>query len=271
MHISAHTIRLLWMVLALTAQTVKSQSAEHGKSVDFREKVLLADADRLGNFYLVTEHAVHKYAPDSRHVSTWARNEANPIRHIGPWNPLQIMLHIEGHRFQVLSQDLDEATEIQLDEALALNPRLITPGIFNRTAWLLDEDYSVKKIDWSANRVLTEFKPFPSGQEPVHPIQIRAYQDHVFLLDAQDGLHIMGRTGVQVRHIKLQSARNMGVLGEDVFVYQQGLIRFIDIYNKDEYTISVPTDSELAVATDEAILLIRPGKLEFRKFRPQSD
>ena len=253
--------------LALASSPVRAQEI----SVPFDQQVLQADTDRLGNFYLITSTHLFKYSPDGQLLASTEWNGKPVPEQIGPWNPLQVMIHERGHRFRLLDPELQTTASEHIDSSLALRPIRMTPGIFNRTLWVMDEDHSIKKIDWSQNRVLEEFKPFVSGMEPTNPIYFRAYQDHILCLDARRGLYIVGRTGKLVRHVPVEGASTMGVLGEDLWIHLPGKIRFIDIYDKQEYSIPVPPDIRMALATDERLLLIDSGRLIFLNFRPVTD
>lgn len=251
---------------------VLAQGNEVIRRIPIKEKVLEAEVDRLGNFYIRTEKTLTRYSPDGDVMASyaWADNE-NPIQ-VSSWNPLQILIHLRDHHFLLLDQELQRIPEPdQIDEAFAVKPALIAAGNLNHIAWVLDSDFSIKKIDWSASQVLMESYPFPKEQQPKQPLKLRAYQDFLFLLDGEAGLFVVGRTGKLARVIPFQKQSGFGVLGEDIFVCANNQLRFIDFYTSEEYQVDLPKGTLTAVATDERVLIVQEKQLIIQSFRPKVD
>lgn len=242
------------------------------RRIPLKERVLEAEVDRLGNFYIRTGKSLLRYSPDGELQAAYHWSESEKPTQLSSWNPLQIMVHLTGHNFLLLDQDLNRLPEPDhIDEAFAVSPLLVAAGNLNHVAWLLDTDHSVKKVDWLSSKMLQENYPFTKDQRPNHPVKLRSYQDFLFLLDGEAGLYVIGRTGKLARVIPFQNPFNFGVLGEDIFVCENNQLRFIDIYTEEEYQIELPKETLMAVATDERLLLVSDKELVFKSFRPKID
>ena len=263
--------RSLVILLITFASVAIAQPDAFQKSLELDSEVRLLSTDRLGNFYVLTRSSLWKIGTDGQVMANRTYPDADSVRMLEAWNPLKILLHAGGHRFDLLDSDLQSSPETEaLDEALAIHPMLVTSGAYTRLMWILDSDGSVKFIDWTAQKVIMESTPFDAVKVPIHIQQLRNYQNNLFLLDRSHGLYVVGRSGKLVDRLEFDGASHMGSLGEDVYVHLPGRVVFIDLYTKDRYEIPVPADVSTAAVTDERLLLASGKRILLKSFRPKS-
>lgn len=239
--------------------------------MDLDSEVRLLSTDRLGNFYILTRYELWKVSPDGQVMAKRTVPGSDSVRVLEAWNPLKVLLHSGGHQFELLESDLQPSPETKLvDEALAIQPKLMTSGAYTRLMWILDSDGSVKFVDWSAQKMLMESQPFDPVKGPLDIRQIRNYQNSLFMLDPTYGLYVIGRSGKLVDRLELPGATHLGSLGEDIYVHLPGKLVFIDLYTRDRYEIPVPADVSTAAATDERLLLVSGKRIVLKTFKPRS-
>lgn len=262
---------MLAFMMILLASVASAQPGEIRKSMDLDSEVRLLSTDRLGNFYALTRRMLWKIGPEGMVENSRTLPEADSVLMLEAWNPLKVLLHKGGHKFDLLDNDLQSSPESEaIDEALAIDPLLITTGLYTSQMWILDKDGSVKFVDWASQKVLMESGPVEqmTGTAKIH--QMRNYQNTLFLLDRISGLYVVGRTGKLVEHVELIGASHLGTLGEDIYFHLPGKLVFIDLYTRDRYDFPVPADVTTAAATDERLLMAAGKRIEIRTFRPKS-
>lgn len=234
------------------------------------EKVERISVDRLGGIYLSSSCGLEKFDPDGYEQEKKKFNECTPTEVLEAWNPFRIYGFQKSIRsFLVFDQSLSITEKIMIDSALAIEPLLATPASDNRSYWLLDIDFSIKKIDLYNSRVLFETEPIFDPSQSYRFTHMREFQNFLFLLDDQKAIYVLNSVGKLVKKMDALGASYFSVLGEDIYYLSNGQVNFFDIYTEESYRVDVPDDTDFVVATDEKMILIKDKLLEVFQFTPR--
>ncbi|MBM3176860.1 MAG: hypothetical protein FJZ78_02540 [Bacteroidetes bacterium] len=238
--------------------------------LSIEKPVFHTSIDRLGNFYFLSEGMLTKTDGDGKVLAVRKDSIFKEGTFLEAWNPLRIILHHRRkHAGLLLGQNLESYQEsVNIDPAFALAPLLIGNGLRSELVWVLDEDYSLKEIDLANMRMLTESPSIFNAEEKRNFFALRLYQNFLFLLEKDKGLHILSRTGKLLRTIATPFPV-FGVLGEDFYYREQDQLTFEDIYSGDRYSVPLPENGEQVIASDERLVLVRGNKISFFKFQPK--
>lgn len=224
--------------------------------------------DRLGNFYLILKSGViQKYNPDGKLLAQSSQINSENIS-VEAWNPLQVFAYSSDARaYNVLDHTLQNEKTIQLDSSFAISPHLLSPGNEN-SIWILDAvDYSVKKIDTKKAAVIFESQlRAPGWDDAPMLIQMREYQNLVFLLDLRSGISIFTSLGKLVRTIEESNIRYFNFMGEELYFLKENKIIFFDLYTEERRELKIDTGYRFALVTDERLILVRHDSVELFEF-----
>ena len=232
--------------------------------------ILQTSIDRLGNFYFISEGNMMKADADGKMLALRKDQVFNKDLFLEAWNPQRIILHQRGkHQGLLLGSSLETYQEsITIDPAFAISPILLGNGPRSEIVWILDQDYSLKEIDLANMKILTESAPIFDPEAKRNFISLRLYQNFLFILEKDYGLHIVSRTGKLLRTIGTPHSV-FGVLGEDFYYRENNRLVFEDIYSGDRYSIDLPETCDHVMATDERLVLVSGDQIRFFKFEPK--
>lgn len=262
---SLFAVFFILMQPALQAQTESAFQV-----LKFEKSVLHTSIDRLGNFYFLFEDQLVKTDLNGKTLASKKNDFLKDEVFLEAWNPLRVIVHQQGkHRCQLLGPDLEPYKEnLDIDPAFALAPLLVGNGSRSEIMWVLDEDYSLKEIDVTNIKILTESAPIFDTREKRNFTSIRLYQNFLFILEEGKGVHILSRTGKLLRTIP--TTHNVfGVLGEDFYYREGDKIVFEDLYTGDQYKVSLSQNCNQVLATDERLVLINGNQISFFRFQPK--
>lgn len=234
-------------------------------------KVTQSSVDRLGELYLSGEGQLIKFSTDGHPLYTRQQKYEEQIQLIEAWNPLRVWIHHKnknGHLIELLDQKLLNLQEpIQIDPSFAVNPKLIAPGINNNSYWILDEDHTLKMINIEKNIVEWESEPIAPLDHPGFKY-FRIYQNFLILQSNNQEIFILNRLGKIIKKLNTKSKTSFGVLGEDIYYLEDQSLIFQNIYNEIKQEVTLPSGIEVAIATDERLMLIRGKILDIYRFQP---
>jgi hypothetical protein len=256
------------LVLSSNAQKIGSQKL-HQEKIHLT-KVERISVDRLGGFYLSSSCGIEKFDPNGVAKEKYHLRNCTSVEVLECWNPFRMYAFQKSTRsFRVYDQYLTVSEEMAIDSAVAIAPLLATPANDNRSYWLLDSDYSIKKIDFRTNKVLFESEPIVDPTGTFHFVHMREFQNFIFLMDEKEGLFVLNNVGRFVKKIDSRGATYFSVLGEDIYFLKDNKVHFFDIFTEEIYTIEVPQNTRFVIATDEKITLIKDKTLEVYAFTPR--
>ena len=256
---------LMWLAsFSVAGQDVRT------RSIKLRQ-VVTVSVDRLGNFYAISQTGrLSKYSPDGKLLAAKQLTEHEPPTLIEPWNPLRVFFyHRKTQQVAWFDYNLDELSILTLDPVWAVEPMLVCPTPDNNL-WILDGgDYSLKRISYKDNAIVldapldtTDFAPQP------HVVQMREYQNMMFILDKKSGISVFNNVGQKIFFLPASGISFFSFMGEELYYLRQGEIVFVDLYTQEKRTLKAPPLVSAAVVTDERIFYVRPRKLEIVPHTP---
>lgn len=256
------------LILETSAQQLSTKKLHQSKI--HLDKVERISVDRLGGFYLTAACGLEKFDSEGHEKEKYQFRNCVATEVLEAWNPFRIYAFQKSIRaFKVYDQYLTVSEEIAIDSAVAIEPQLATPANDNRSYWILDVDYSVKKVDMFTSKVLIETESIVDPSGKYHFIHAREFQNFLFLLDEKEGIFVLNSVGRLVKRIDAAGANYFSVLGEDIYFLKNNTVHFYDIYTEESYTVPVPADTRFVVATDEKMILIKDKALEVYAFTPR--
>ena len=258
-------------VIFTIAQTVLAQDSPLKKINTITLKGVADVAlDRLGNLYTVEDGlTLNKYDTDGNFLFTFSNLERIPLTQIEPWNPLRIFVYSkEGQEILILDRSLVRQERISVDASLAIEPTLGTPSS-NNSYWLFDKsDLTLKKVDLENSEILMDIH-LTKIARPSSPdfIELREYQNMLFLLDIKTGIEIYSIVGKRIHKIEATTIAHFGFLGQELYYLEGEILKFYDLYTEEIHELPVGKVKQ-ALATDERLILVKEGLIEIFEFNP---
>lgn len=267
-------MRLLWTIIYVficsiaPAQVLSSKKLHQSKIT--LQKVERISVDRLGGFYLSSACGLEKFDPEGHEKEKYRFSKCTATELLEAWNLFRIYGFQRATRsFKIYDQYLTVNEEIKIDSAFAIEPLLATPSNDNRSYWILDVDYSLKKIDLYNKKVIFETESVFNPNKKYNFIHAREFQNFLFLLDEAEGIFVLNNVGRFVKKIDAKGANYFSVLGEDIYFLKDNKVHFFDIYTEETYSVDVPAYTKFVVATDERLVLIKDKLIEVYAFTPK--
>lgn len=252
----------LWvMVIAAHGQPKKISELNPGPIENI-------SVDRLGNFYLILKNSViQKYNPDGELLAESKPMEAKKIN-VEAWNPLQIVVHSpDSFHYHILDHELQNERIVVLDSSLAIFPHLISPG-YESSLWIIDgADQSLKRIESLQKGLTYESKlQAPGWDDDPNIIQIREYQNMIFLLDTESGISMFTSLGKLVRSIEERNIKYFNFMGEELYFLKDNKIILFDLYTEETRELKIEGDCIFALITDERLILVKKDTVEIFEY-----
>ncbi len=224
------------------------------KIKEFRPgKIENVSIDRLGNFFLIFKNGrIKKYNANGKVLAS-LKNEKSPTL-IEPWFHPKIFVYEQvNHTWMSYDRNFKNNETYPLDPSVAISPLLVCPTGDNKLLVLDKADYSIKSVNPFRSEVTSEFY-LDSAENHPDFIYLRAYQNLIFLLDKNSGIHIYNKEGKKVNQLKTTS-NNFGFFGEELYFIQLGKIVFFDLYTEKIRELKI-ADARFVLVSDERILLV---------------
>lgn len=231
-----------------------------------------ASVDQLGNFYLLLSNgSLNKYDPGGKILASNSLSTASSVTLLECWNQLKIFYYQRGKQtYVLLDHYLVNQGEFEIDPSYALDPLLAGPGA-NNTLWILDgADLSLKRVNRMLNRVELETN-LPGNGFPAQPdfVYLREYQNMIFILERNTGIHIFSILGRPVNQIKASGLESFNFMGEELYYLSDDSIRFQDLFSGETHEVKVNPGFHSAFVTDERIILVGGDKVELVVYDPK--
>ena len=252
---------LLVVISATQAQPKKILELSPGEITNI-------SVDRLGNFYLILKNStIQKYNPNGELLAQSNIFNEKTIN-VEAWNPLQVIVHTpDSFRYYVLDHELQNRKIVAIDSSFAISPHLLSPG-YESSLWLIDgADFSLKRIESLQKGLKYESKlQAPGWDDKPNLIQIREYQNLIFLLDSKSGISMFTSLGKLVRTIDERSIRYFNFMGEELYFLKDNKIILFDLYTEETRELKIDSDCKYALITDERLILVKSEKVEIFEY-----
>ncbi len=157
---------------------------------------------------------------------------------------------------------------VVLDSAFVIDPFLACSS-GDRDLLIIDEaDWSLKKVNLRANRLLFESMLSDSAASLSKVTFVREYQNLVFMLQPARGIMVFNMLGHHLRTIDAVGARYFNFLGEEVYHLRDRQLLLFDLFNAESRVIDLPYAADFALLTDERLYLIKGQSVDVFLVKP---
>lgn len=259
-----------WGRLVGLALLITSSLQAQVKSITFKTdaEVLWAGVDRAGDLMLVLANGeVQKFDKTGKKIGAHAFKK--PPTLLDPMDGVQ-SFYFDQHeiRFGNISYDLTEVTTRAIDPSFAIRPWLVCPSLHE--LWILDSaDFTIKKTRMSATTISLEATLQHVPQKRITDyVHMREYQNYVFLLDKNTGVHMFNQLGKRIKTMGQKDMKYFNFLGEELYYLSGKELVFIDLYTNEKRSMTLPTDCSFILLTDDRQYAVCPNTISITEFRP---
>jgi hypothetical protein len=238
------------------------------RTVQLDGSVVFAGVDRPGDLYVVMDDGlIRKFDKDGKEIAT--KKYASPPTLFDPRDGTRSFAYFrESQKMDYLSPDMTFSIEGKLLPEFAISAWLVCPS--KNELWILDSaDLSLKQTTERGTTISYDVQW--SVDKPAQPstiVYMREYLNFLFVLDGESGIHMFNHLGRSIRHIKEPGLHWFNFLGEELYYAKGQSIHFLDLYTGEEREIPLPRECNFALLTDERMILVERGLIEFLSFKP---
>ncbi len=237
-------------------------------SFETRAEIVWAGVDRPGDLLLILKSGeVVKYDKDGKKIG--AHGFQTPPTLLDPLDGVQSFYFDEtGENYGNLSSDLSTASKHVVDPAFAVRPWLVCPSLHE--LWILDSaDFSIKKTKMKSSAISLESAliHLPSKQIKDY-IYMREYQNYLFLLDKNSGIHIYNSLGKFVKTIAEKDLGYFSFFGEEIYYLKDKQLYLTDLYTNEKRTLPIPINCRFALLRDDLLYAVEANRVTVFEFKP---
>lgn len=254
-------LSLNFIVAATSAQWKKLTS------INSPNQISAVAVDRPGEFYIVDDqHSIRKYDQEGNLLQT-ARFTSQPIV-FDPHDGSRLFAFFADNSVANLNPSLTVTHSTAVDSAYAIQPFLVCAAGDYGLLILDSADWSIKKIDLKTEMVVAEGTLPDSITTSSHFTLIREYQNFVFLLDANKGIHVLNSMGRLLKTIRVKGLRGFNFLGEELYYADGAKLRFLDLFTLETRSQDLPAPVDCALITDERLLTVKGRQIQIFALTP---
>ena len=259
---------ILILLLIQSANTASTQSIGFKKEINLNFKIDNASIDRNSNLFLTTKGGdVHKYSSNGDSIISYSPRKKANVSLIEAWSGLKVFLFFHDlQEYMLLDRFLRPSPFYSFDSRHILFSGIATIA-GDENIWVLDPgDFSLKKYNSISNVV-----EFSTPLDLLLPIEdynitfIREYQNLLFIVDANTGIHIMDNMGNYQKNIPITNLNHIGFIANQIYFLDANTISTFHIYNGATGTIKIPSevniDPDFVLIGDQNVYLLAGYRL----------
>lgn len=236
-------------------------------SIPLNGRVHFASVDRPGDLYIIMEDGlVRKFDLNGNEIAT--KKFASTPTLFDPRDGTLSFAYFRGQqKTEYLSPDMSSSVEKQLPPDFAVYPWLVCPS--KNELWILDSaDLSLRQTTGRATSIAYDVNWQGEKPLPTSLAFMREYQNFLFVLDKERGIHMFNNLGKKIRKLGDPGMTSFNFLGEELYYHGSKSIHLMDLYTGEAREIPLPYPCTFALLTDQRMILLTEGKVEFLEFTP---
>ncbi len=237
-------------------------------TIETTVEITWAGVDRAGDLFLVLKTGeVQKYNKDGKKIGSHSFKV--PPRLFDPLDGAQSFYYLaKENTYGNLSSDLSTKTENLLDPSFAIHPWLVCPALHE--LWILDStDLSIKKTKLRATSISFETSiRHLSATKRAEYVSMREYQNYLFLLDKNTGIHMFNGLGKHVKTIVENELGYFSFLGEEIYFIKGNQVILTDLYTDERRMFPIPVQCRFVLLTDDRLFAVDVKKVSIFDFKP---
>lgn len=207
-------------------------SAESGiNPSDIEVNVFLAEIDKLGNLYVVTDkNILIKYDKNNREKYRYANKRSGRITQLDVSNPLKILLFFDDFNYLlVLDATLTEVIDFKIEDFEMTD--ITAAAIANDdNYWVYDPvQFRLLKINHRGIILTQSSNTNDFGMDGTNISRIRESGNFVILCDNSKGFYIFDNLGQYVKTLDIPNVDYFQFYGRSIFYYAGNMLRAANI------------------------------------------
>ena len=250
-------IAFLIISIAVEAQFVKKET------VKLDHPVSIAAVDRPGDLYVISPQGnIAQYNIDGTLTSKGILPEMPTLFDARDGSRL-FTYYRKQNEFIFFSSTFDTQGKVQkIDSAFAIHPYAACASGDHDLIILDSADWSFKKVNTKVNRLLFETPVGIDVSKLKKLVNVREYQNFIFIHDRDSGIHIFNMLGKLLKTIEGGDIEHFSFLGEELYYKKGDALYFLDLFNTETRSIKLPGQAEFALLTDERLYMVRSNTVE---------
>lgn len=225
-----------------------------------------AYVDRVGELFIMTSDGqVQRYSKEGKILATY-KGETTTL--FDPRDGARLFTFSrDNRRVSYLSPTFSVTQELAIDSAFVIEPWLaFTSGDYN--LWIVDAaDGTLKKLNPKEPKMLFE-AVLPDAERAKELTTGREYQGFVFLLDPKKGIQVFNSMGKWTKTLAGPAVPYFNFLGEELYYPEKGKLVFINLFNGEKRSISMPSPFDYSLITDERMYIVNGKTADFFRLNP---
>ncbi|NOT77079.1 MAG: hypothetical protein HOP08_19315 [Cyclobacteriaceae bacterium] len=258
------------LLFLITLILIPGAIAQNNKKITFETKgdIIWAGVDRPGDLFLVLQTGeVLKYDKQGKKIGS--HSFKGPPTLLDPLDGVQSFYYmVDGNHYGNISSDLMEVTKFPLDPAFAINPWLVAPSLHE--LWILDSaDFSIKKTKMKSSSISLEAILIHLPTKKVKDyVYMREYQNYLFLLDKNSGIHLYNALGKFVKTFGEKDLTYFNFLGEEIYFMKDKQLIFLDLFNDERRFVPLPMACKFALINEDKLYAVESNRVTILDFKP---
>jgi len=257
------TIALLLFILGHTSLLAQMKPV----SFETPSEIVWAGVDRPGDLFVVLiSGEVQKFNKEGKKLGSHTFKK--PPRIFDPLDGTQSFYFLAGsNTYGNLSSDLIDVSEKTLDPSFAVSPTLVCPALHE--LWILDStDLSLGKTKAHATVISFENALQAISKNKPDFVMMREYQNYLFLLDRNNGIHMFNGLGKHIKTIAETGLRYFSFLGEELYFMKGNQVVLTDLYTNERRMLPIPAAANFILLTDDRLFAVDTKKVSIFDFKP---
>lgn len=236
-------------------------------SVPLAGKAQFASVDRPGDLYVVmADGLIRKFDLNGKEIASRKFNTV-PTLFDPRDGTLSFAWFRDARKLTYLPPDMSSSTETPIRPEFAVSPWQVCPS--KNELWILDSaDMSLKQTIGKVTAVGYDVMWPGTAPTPSSVTFMREYQNFLFVLDKETGIHMFNSLGRKIRQVDEKNLMYFNFLGEELYYIKSQSLKFLDLYTGESREIPLPSPCKFALLTDQRMILVKEGKVEFFEFTP---
>lgn len=255
------------ITIALICAPILALQAQRKISFETTSEIVWAGVDRPGDlFLLLATGEVVKYDKDGKRIGS--HGFQTPPTLLDPLDGVQAFYFNEAAEvFGNISSDLSSVTRHPVDPAFAVRPWLVCPSLHE--LWILDSaDFSIKKTKMKSSAISLESVIIHLPSKHIEDfIYMREYQNYLFLLDKNTGVHVYNSLGKFVKTLGESGMTYFNFFGEEIYFKKNGQLLLTDLYTNEKRTLNLPVNCQFALLRDDYLYAVDSNKVTIMEFK----
>ncbi len=244
-------VGMLILLMALTINSSAQSAKERFKKVIVIEtKANYITSDYLGYIYLINDDQITKYDNAGKLIGSFSDKTLGSITLIDASNPLRILVFYKDFGKVLFLDDVlgPIGSSISL-ESIALDLSVLCCTSNNDGIWLYDtQGFQIKRID--RNLQLTHASGYINqitGSD-INPNFLIEYNSYVYLNNPETGILVFDVYGAYYKTIPIKGLKRFQLSGDNIFYYQDNLLKSYNQKTFEEYDMQIPTDENAPIS-----------------------